>query len=151
MKLSDIEEMVRELYEDDRDKLGYPAIEHIVRVAHGVESMPWRRPSLKESAVRVAWLHDTVEDGKLSHLQAYDLLSRLEFYCLLLLTRDGKGTYMDYIRRLRDAPGQAGQIVRSIKRVDLMDNMSRPCPPNMTGMREPGGRYWRAYRVLEAQ
>jgi len=145
------ERAVREMYEDERDKLGYPAIEHIARVAHAVDERMRFAGELRRHAAVVAWLHDAVEDGHMSFRQVYDEVDALVFRCMLLLTRDGKGTYMDYIRRLRDEPGDAGNVVRVVKGCDLDDNMSRPCPPEMTGMREPGGRYWRAKRALEGR
>lgn len=123
---------------DRRDKLGYEEIDHIRRVADGVSDM----------AKPIAWVHDAVEDGLLSFRQLYSMMHPVQFEALLLVTRDGKQTYMDYVRSIRDAPGISGDIAREIKIVDLSDNVSRPCPPEMMGMREPDGRYGRALAIF---
>lgn len=128
------------LYEDRRDKMGYPEWEHIARVA-GAVPVPYRA---------VAYLHDTVEDGLLSFRAMFNVLSTTQFYALLLLTREPglRLTYMEYIRAIHDNVTQAGEMAREIKLADLKDNMTRPCPAEMTGMREPGGRYHLAYQLL---
>lgn len=132
------QELIEGPYEDRRDKLGYPEIEHIKRVAAAVS-----RP-----ARPMALLHDAVEDDVYTFRELYPLCDPIQFETLLLITRDGTLTYMNYIRMLRDAPGAAGEYAREIKRADLKDNMSRDCPSSMKGMREPGGRYWRAWETL---
>lgn len=131
---------VEPLYEDRRDKLGFQEWEHIQAVANAVT----------ENCRAVAYLHDTVEDGLLTFREVYNRTHVVQFEAILLLTRDGKGTYMDYIRRLRDASGYVGHMVREIKNADLNHNMTRPSPEDMTGMRLPGGRYDRAQKVLNS-
>ncbi len=134
-------ELAVKVYEDRRDKRGYEEFSHAEAVANGVPK--W--------AQAVAWMHDTVEDGLLSFKQMYREMSREQFEALLLLTREkGMGqTYMQYIGEIALAPGTAGEIARAVKLADLKHNMSRPCPPEMTGMREEGGRYHRALAILE--
>lgn len=123
-----------------RDKLGYQEIDHIERVAAMV--------SLR--ARPVAYMHDTVEDGLYSFRYAYQEMSETQFTALLLITREpgNKLTYQEYIRAIVDAPDEAGEIAREVKRADLIDNTSRPTPESMQGMREPGGRYDRAMKAL---
>jgi hypothetical protein len=133
-------EIARKAHGERRDKLGYQEIDHIERVAATVSAKA--RP--------VAYLHDAVEDGLYSFRRAYTLMSPTQFQALLLVTREpGNGlTYMEYIRAIRDFPGEAGDIAREIKNADLDDNMSRPGPESMRGMKEPGGRYYRAKALL---
>ena len=123
-----------------RDKLGYQEIDHIERVAANV--------SLR--ARPVAYVHDAVEDGLWSFRLAYKEMSPTQFEALLLVTREpgNRLTYMEYIRTIKNAPGEAGEIAREIKGADLQDNTTRPTPENMRGMREPGGRYYRAIECL---
>ena len=134
------QEIARKAHGERRDKLGYQEIDHIERVAACVSL----------AARPVAYVHDCVEDGLWSFRQAYKELSATQFEALLLVTREpGNGlTYMEYIRTIRDAPGEAGAIAREIKNADLDDNMSRPCPESMRGMSKPGGRYHRAKNIL---
>lgn len=132
------QELIEPVYEDRRDKLGFQEIEHIIRVADNVSELA--RP--------IALLHDAVEDELYSFRQLYPLMAQYQFEALLLITRDGTQTYLDYIRMLRDTPGVVGDIVREIKVADLTDNMTRKTPANMQGMRQPGGRYYKAYTIL---
>lgn len=132
------QEMIEGPYENRRDKLGYPEIEHVIRVADKVS----------ETSRPMALLHDAVEDKVYSFRQLYPLCAQHQFETLLLVTRDGTLEYMDYIRMLKNAEGIAGNLAREIKVADLRDNMTRGCPPHMVGMRQPGGRYWRAWTIL---
>lgn len=132
------QELIEPVYEDRRDKLGYQEIDHIRRVAEAVS----------ETARPVALLHDVVEDGLYTFRQLYPLMNDYQFEALLHITRDGTLTYQNYIRMLKNLEGVAGDICREIKTADLKDNMTRKCPANMEGMRQPGGRYWRAYTIL---
>lgn len=143
------QEIARDVYEDRRDKLGYDEIKHIEAVVQGTIVFPGQVNKLQPDAEVVAWLHDTVEDHLLSLRELYADLSPMQFEALLMISRDGRQTYMNYIRMIRDYPGQVGEILRAVKIADLEHNMARPCPEHMTGMREPGGRYHRALRVLQ--
>lgn len=139
-------EIAEDLYEDRRDKLGYPEFAHIQAVALGAYQLVGKE--LKEDAEVVGWLHDAVEDGLLSLRELYHDLTGVQFEALLMITRDGRQTYMNYVRMLRDYPGAVGEILRAVKKADLFHNVKRPCPPEMQGMREPGGRYYRALDIL---
>ena len=77
-------------------------------------------------------------------------MSETQFRALLLLTREpgNKLTYAQYIQAIADEPGEAGDIAREVKLADLHDNTTRPNPEHMQGMREPGGRYDRALKLL---
>ncbi len=93
-----------------------------------------------------------MEDGLWSFRYAYKEMSPTQFEALLLVTREpgNRLTYMEYIAAIATAPGEAGDIAREVKNADLDDNMTRPCPENMRGMSEPGGRYYKAKRLLRA-
>lgn len=138
-------ELAQRAHGERRDKLGYQEFDHIERVANAVslEARP------------IAYLHDAVEDGLISFRTAWSEMDDDQFYALLLVTREpANGTYMDYVRAIRDAAqigggNTAGKIALEIKRADLHDNMTRPSPESMTGMREPGGRYVRAAALLD--
>lgn len=132
------QELIEPVYEDRRDKMGYPEIDHIIRVADNVSELA--RP--------IALLHDAVEDDLLTFRQLYPQMAAYQFEALLNITRDGTLTYMNYIRMLKAAEGVMGDIVREIKVADLKDNMTRKGPSNMEGMKQPGGRYWRAWTIL---
>jgi hypothetical protein len=132
------QELIEPVYEDRRDKLGYPEVEHVRRVAANVSELA--RP--------IALLHDAVEDDLYTFRQLYPLMAQYQFEALLHITRDGTLTYMNYIRMLKNLEGVTGDICREIKTADLKDNMTRKCPANMEGMRQPGGRYWRAWTIL---
>jgi hypothetical protein len=138
MSIEKAEALAEHAHVGRRDKLGYEEIDHVRRVAS----------SVSEIARAVAWLHDTVEDGLLSFRQLYSQMHTDQFEALLLLTRDGKLTYMDYIRSISNAGGLAGSIAQEVKCADLVDNITRPCPPEMMGMRERDGRYGRAAKIL---
>jgi hypothetical protein len=135
------QELIEPVYEDRRDKMGYQEIEHVQRVAAYVDA----------SVRPIALLHDVVEDGLYTFRQLYPLMGINQFETLLLITRDGTLTYQNYIRLLtseRDRGSLAGIHACAIKEADLYDNMTRKGPSNMEGMKEPGGRYWRAWMEI---
>lgn len=155
MRPDQAREIIEDLYEDRRDKLGYPEFEHIKAVAEGA-----RRAAeacgldglvvSPDDAEVIGWLHDAVEDGLLSFRELWPDLTGIQFEALLIITRDGKLTYMNYIRMIKAYPGEVGDIVRYVKLADLDHNTTRPTPPEMQGMREPGGRYDRAIKILSS-
>jgi (p)ppGpp synthase/HD superfamily hydrolase len=136
------ERVARDAHAGIDDRQGIPVIEHVRRVAH----------SAPEWAQVVAWLHDTVEDTDMTFddLRAMGL-SQLHVEALKLVTRDKADglTYMQWIRKIAAAPGEAGRIARAVKWADLQDNYSRPasCAADEE-MKEK--RYARAIRILGA-
>jgi hypothetical protein len=64
-----------------------------------------------------------------SDLAADDLAVRLagdELQALCLLTHDDAAElYEDYVQRIIDAPGAAGDLARTIKQADMPDNLRR--------------------------
>lgn len=150
MKPEQAREIIEDLYEDRRDKLGFPEFEHVKMVAVGAREQlrgtGWE--DLSNDAEVVGWLHDSIEDGLLSFRELWADLTGVQFEALLMITRDGRQTYMNYIRMIKGYPGNVGAIIRAVKLADLEHNTSRPCPPEMQGMKEPGGRYHRAKEIL---
>lgn len=135
--------LAERLYEGRLDRVGIPEVEHLRAVADGVSG---------DDAKVVAWLHDALEDEliDLAGISRHRTVSWKQASALLLLNRSWlqSGTYSEYVRRLARAEGDAGDLARRVKLADLAHNMRRPCPPEMLAMRQPGGRYWEARRVL---
>lgn len=130
------------LYHGRVDWSSLPEIDHMRRVADGV----------KERAKVVAWFHDAVEDG-LTTLGALREagISDVEYNALFLLTRQPDEPYLEYIRCIANAEGEAGEIATEVKEVDNDDNCTRPCPADKMGMRQPGGRYDKARSILQGE
>jgi hypothetical protein len=106
--------LAERVHDGQVDKSGRPYMAHVDRVA--ARFMP-----SQASELRVAYLHDVVEDGK---MPMWKLLSELpglpteELDAVLLLTRPENMTYADYIVRLSENP-----LARVVKISDLMDNL----------------------------
>lgn len=130
------------LYYGRIDWSSEPEFGHLERVAGKV----------KPRAKVAAWLHDAVEDG-LTNLGALRSagISEVEYKVLFLLTRLPEETYLDYIRGIANADGEAGEIAREVKLADNADNCERPCPADKQGMRQPGGRYDKARKILKGE
>lgn len=127
------------LYHGRVDWSSLPEIGHMERVAY----------SVPPDCEVVAWLHDAVEDGLTTFGALKEAgITDVEYSALFLLTRMPEEGYLDYIRAIRAADGQAGEIARIVKLADNRDNMNRPCPADKLGARAPGGRYDKAYKIL---
>jgi len=128
------------LYHGRVDWSSKPEFEHLERVAYNVTT----------HCQVVAYLHDAVEDGLTTLGALRDAgISDTEYNALFLLTRMPEETYLDYIRCIAHAEGEAGEIAVEVKLADNHDNCSRPCPADKMGMRAPGGRYDKAGQILE--
>jgi 8-oxo-dGTP pyrophosphatase MutT (NUDIX family) len=115
MSVVEAREFAIRAHGDQRDRDGSFHIAHVARVA---ERVP-REPSFQ----RVAWLHDVVEDTALA---VEDLaLPAVEREAIALLTHDEREPYQQYVERLAGAAGQAGDLARSIKEADMLDNLRR--------------------------
>lgn len=124
------------------DRYGLPLLDHVRRVAA-------RCP---EDARVVAWLHEVFES---SDLTAGDLRAAGaaddEVHAVELLTREPSADPADYeahVRRIKDAPGRAGELARIVKLADLRDRLRHQgaCPPSAPA--RPS--YRRALTVLGA-
>lgn len=134
MSVTEARELAVRAHGDQRDRDGSFHIAHVARVA---EKVPREAPYQ-----RVAWLHDVVEDSQLTVQQLR--LPDVERAAIALLTRDEREPYQDYVRRLAAAAGQAGELARSIKEADLLDNLHR-CA---AGRDRAIGQYGRALATI---
>src|ERR1017187_3449578 len=123
------------LYHGRVDWSSLPEFDHLERVADRV---------VITSEV-VAWLHDAVEDGLTTLAALREAgINDVEYNALFLLTRMPEESYLDYIRGIANAEGEAGEVAVEVKLADNADNCNRPCPADKMGMRQPGGRYDKA-------
>lgn len=132
------------LYHGREDWSGYPEFDHLAAVAAALPD---------DNHEVVAWLHDAVEDKLVTFGALRDAgLNDIQHKALFLLTRVSEdGTYIDYIRNIAKADGEAGAIARAVKLKDNQNNCERPCPADKQGMRAPGGRYDKARKILTGQ
>lgn len=98
------------------DKRGEPYVLHLEAVAVQVTG---------DYAKAAAWLHDIIED---TPVDAQDLRN-MRFpvaivEAVLLLTHTHESTRAEYLARIRDAPGEAGELARAVKIADLRHNSS---------------------------
>lgn len=137
--------LAAEAHEGQTDKVGAAYIEHPARVAEFVRSLFVDAP---DEAVAVAWLHDVVEDTKIS-LQ--DLLEAgfpgsVVAAVDSMTKRAGEGME-DYFARVRSNP-----LAVMVKTADLADNtsperVSRLDPQTAERLRN---KYARARKLLAA-
>jgi (p)ppGpp synthase/HD superfamily hydrolase len=102
---------------------GSPQLGHVERVAEELRHELAGSP-LRDRAVTAAFLHDTIEANAgvtLDSLrgQGFDegMVAVVD-----LLTRPKHVPYLEYMQRLVDAPGAAGELARIVKAADLADN-----------------------------
>lgn len=96
---------------------------HVERVAALLREQQSGSP-LRERAVTAALLHDTVEADAGVTLQSLrsEGFDEGMIETVDLLTRPKHIPYLEYMRRLVDAPGDAGELARIVKAADLADN-----------------------------
>lgn len=92
------------LYHGRVDWSSVPEIEHLRYVAHHV----------KPRSQVPAWLHDAIEDGLTTLAALREAgLSDVHYKALFLLTHlSDQETYLDYIRCIKNADGEAGNRTR---------------------------------------
>jgi ADP-ribose pyrophosphatase YjhB (NUDIX family) len=115
MSVVEARELAVRAHAGQRDRDGSFHIAHVARVA---ERVPREAPFQ-----RVAWLHDVVEDSPLVLEELR--LSDAEREAIALLTHDRPEPYQQYVERIVTAAGQAGDLARSIKEADMLDNLRR--------------------------
>lgn len=107
-------------YGASRDHSGGLLLAHAVNVAQALGR------SATPNALNAAVLHDVLEDTDWS---ADDLVQQgvdsVVCEVVGLLTRRTGETYVDYIRRICDAPGLAGDTARIVKVADLTVSVDR--------------------------
>jgi hypothetical protein len=103
-----------------RTRFGEPVIEHVERVAAAVP------PKARATAL----LHEFLERSPVSRRKLRGAgIGRVELAALQLLTHAPGESYEDYVRRIADATGQAGQLARTVKLADLEDHLSHALIP----------------------
>lgn len=104
-----------------KDKVKEPYFNHLDRVALSCKSV---------SAKIVAYLHDIIEDGHLTHGQLWrtGLLYSYEMDAVLILTKGYNGGSYEYGRFWEIKGGdmdeiKANELAREVKIADLIDNL----------------------------
>ncbi|MER6910863.1 HD domain-containing protein [Streptomyces sp. NPDC000594] len=123
--LAEVEAVARQAHSGQTDKAGRPYAEHLAAVAEGVRS---RGGSAEQIAA--GWLHDAVEDHRLSleWLQTADLPQSVKDM-VLALTRGEDEELESYVRRIRTTPGAL-----LVKEADLASNTD---PARLAALDEP--------------
>ncbi|MGW2115671.1 HD domain-containing protein [Streptomyces zhihengii] len=110
---AEIEALAREVHAGQTDKAGRPYAEHIAAVAEGV-----RARGGSEEQIAAGWLHDAVEDDRLSRARLEGAaLPRAVKDMVLALTRGEGEDLSSYTRRVLDTPGAL-----LVKEADLAHN-----------------------------
>lgn len=143
MNATQAERIARDALAGIEDRNADPVILHTERVA----------AAAPEDCKVLAWLHDVVEDTDVTFddLAAQDI-DPVDLEALKLITRDERFadlTYMNWIRHIAAAPGEAGRRARAGKLCDVDDNISRPAATDADRQMKEG-RYARARRIIIA-
>ena len=133
------------------DKYGNPYMEHLERVVGRVWEMEYDfvdETSDIELYIATAYLHDIVEDTKITRADLVEAFPSEVVSAIYRLTREKGMTYANYIENLmprrdagwveenlmpRDWGFKPGKIARVVKLADLLDHVSgpTPCPPDL--------------------
>jgi len=121
------------------DKYGNPYMEHLERVADRVREMEYDfvdETSEIKGYVATAYLHDIVEDTKITRADLVEAFPVDVVTAIFKLTRKKGMTYAEYIEELMsrgNALTLSGKIARVVKLADLLDHVSgpTPCPPDL--------------------
>lgn len=113
LSLAEVEALARRAHEGQTDKAGRPYAEHLAAVAHGVAA----RGGDPEQ-VAAAWLHDAIEDDRLSPewLAEAPLPGRTKDIVLAMTKQPGEAPEA-YAARILATPG-----ARLVKEADLAHN-----------------------------
>lgn len=118
MSVTEARELAARAHADQRDRDGSFHIGHVARVAETVPD--------DDAHQRVAWLHDVIEDSGVTADELRERLDPDELQALMLLThQDAAEPYDDYVSRILNAAGRAGDLARAIKQADMLDNVRR--------------------------
>ena len=121
------------------DKYGNPYMEHLERVADRVREMEYDfvdETSDIELYIATAYLHDIVEDTKITRADLVEAFPADVVTAIFKLTRKKGMTYAEYIEELMSRGNAlilSGKIARVVKLADLLDHVSgpTPCPPDL--------------------
>jgi hypothetical protein len=107
-------------YGASRDRSGGLLLAHSVNVAQAISR------NATPTAMNAAILHDILEDTDWTIEElARRGVDSVVCEVVDILTRRSGETYMDYIRRICDAPGVAGETARLVKVADLTVSFDR--------------------------
>jgi (p)ppGpp synthase/HD superfamily hydrolase len=109
------------------DADGRPHLDHVERVAELVDRRLPAASKLRERAITVALLHDTVEaqTGVSTASLRRQLGDPIVADAVGLLTHGAEVGYLEYVREIAQARGEAGAVARIVKAADLDDNICR--------------------------
>lgn len=119
--------IAREAHAEQRDRDGQQHMAHVMTVTDMTEmACTGMDGEDRDACMRVAILHDVMEDADGYEERLRAGLSPTEFEALILLNRKNQNdTYMGYVMHIARAPGRAGEIARTVKEADLTHNLSR--------------------------
>ena len=143
--------LAAEYHDGMTDKYGNPYMEHLERVVGRVWEMEYDfvdETSDIDMYVATAYLHDIVEDTKITRADLVEAFPSEVVSAIYRLTREKGMTYANYIENLmprrdagwveenlmsRDWGFKLGKIARVVKLADLLDHVSgpTPCPPDL--------------------
>lgn len=136
MTPADALELMKLAHEGQVDKSGLPYWTHPVRVTELLADAP-------DYVKIAAFLHDTLEDTDLTPDDLLEMgLDSRSLEIILLVTRREDETYAAFIQRIVRS---GNEWAIRVKLADNTDNLSRPLPPEMAGLRK---RYLKAREVL---
>ena len=108
--------IARHAHEHQVDKGGRPYVLHLEAVAAQVHG---------DEMQATAWLHDIIEDTPVGEQDLRNMgFNDVVVEAVLLLTHTHESTRQEYLNRIRDAKGPAGELARAVKIADLRHNMS---------------------------
>lgn len=108
--------VARHAHSGQVDKRSEPYVDHLEAVAAQVEG---------DDAKATAWLHDIIEDTPIGEQDLRNMsFPKHVVEAVLLLTHTHESTRQEYLVRIRDAKGEAGELARAVKIADLRHNMS---------------------------
>lgn len=116
--LKEVVEFAKEIHEGQKDKGGNPYYQHLQAVAENVET------DLEKA---VAWLHDSVEDGKTTFKEIEGKFGNEVSSLVALLTKQKGDEYFQYLEQLSKNP-----IARKVKLADLHHNSQLSRLPKVT-------------------
>lgn len=131
------------LHDGQVDKQGEPYRSHLAFVVLKV-----MEKTNDEEVIAAAWLHDCIEDKKISMMSLRELVPNMTCEIVLALTRRENETYDDYIGVLCEKfrQYQAYRHARLIKIADLRHNLDPTRGPIKDSSRQ---RYEKALKRLE--
>lgn len=129
-------------YRVHKDQIDRDGESHILHVSRVAELVPEDADHLS-----VAWLHDVLEDSDWTPVRLFDHgFDTRVIHAVITLTRRQNETYSDYIERVAVRSGVVGEIARTVKEADLIDNLHRCLETQDPAAR----RYRKALPVIQA-